>query len=108
MAETLNLVGVHQFDRSDESANKAKNRMKSYKNRGQTAIHQRYPHIFNPVIETNGTSSIFGIGGGIVRNSKTSLITVSSATDINLTQTVNMKVLDRIEKELANDSEFSG
>jgi hypothetical protein len=34
VAETLNIVGVHQYDRSDESANKAKNRMKSYKNRG--------------------------------------------------------------------------
>jgi hypothetical protein len=81
VAETLNIVGVHQYDRSDESANKAKNRMKSYKNRGQTAIHQRYPHIFNPVAEA--TNAIFG--GGIIRNSKTSLITVSSATDLNFT-----------------------
>ena len=30
LADTLNLVGVRQFDRKAESANKAKNRMKSY------------------------------------------------------------------------------
>lgn len=43
----------------------------------------------------------------MVRNSKTSLITVSSATDISYTQTVNLKVFEKIDKELTNDSEFS-
>ena len=35
LADTFNLIGVHQFDRKAESANNAKNRMKSYQNRGK-------------------------------------------------------------------------
>ena len=34
LAEALNIVGVRQFDRDEETENKAKNRMKSYQNRG--------------------------------------------------------------------------
>jgi len=37
VADVFNLVGVHRFDRVEQSANKAKNRMKSYQNRGKSA-----------------------------------------------------------------------
>ena len=36
LADTFNLIGIRQFDRKAESANKAKNRMKSYQNRGKS------------------------------------------------------------------------
>lgn len=37
VADTFNLLGVHRFDRAEQSVNKAKNRMKSYFNRGKSA-----------------------------------------------------------------------
>jgi hypothetical protein len=36
IADTLSMIGVKRFDRKRESANKVKNRMKSYFNRGKT------------------------------------------------------------------------
>ena len=42
IAETFNLIGVHRYDRSEQSVNKAKNRMKSYYNRGKSAAQHRY------------------------------------------------------------------
>jgi hypothetical protein len=42
------LVGVKKFDRKKESANKMKNRMKSYFNRGKS-LNNRYNNIFNPL-----------------------------------------------------------
>ena len=41
LTDTLNLVGIKQFDRKIESANKVKNRMKSYQNRGKS-LNSRY------------------------------------------------------------------
>jgi len=49
LADTFNLIGVRQFDRKAESANKAKNRMKSYQNRGKSMQGNRYNGIFNPL-----------------------------------------------------------
>lgn len=46
IAETLTLVGVRKFDRRIESQNKAKNRMKSYLNRGKSQ-NTRYGSGFN-------------------------------------------------------------
>ena len=46
LADTFNLIGIKQFDRKAESANKAKNRMKSYQNRGKSA---GLANIFNPL-----------------------------------------------------------
>ena len=45
LSDTFNLVGIKQFDRKAESANKAKNRMKSYQNRGKSAGL----NLFNPL-----------------------------------------------------------
>lgn len=53
MADLLTLVGVKKYDRKKESANKAKNRMKSYLNRGKSA-NSRYQNIFNPLQERQG------------------------------------------------------
>jgi len=36
LSDTFNLIGVRQYDRKLESANKVKNRMKSYQNRGRS------------------------------------------------------------------------
>lgn len=36
IADTLSMVGIKRFDRKAESANKMKNRMKSYFNRGKS------------------------------------------------------------------------
>ena len=41
IADTLTLVGVKRFDRKVEGQNKAKNRMKSYMNRGKS-MNSRY------------------------------------------------------------------
>ena len=45
LTDTFNLVGIKQFDRKVESQNKAKNRMKSYQNRGKSAGL----NLFNPL-----------------------------------------------------------
>ena len=43
IADTMSMVGVRRFDRRLESQNKAKNRMKSYMNRGKsTTSNSRY------------------------------------------------------------------
>ena len=52
MADLLTMVGLKKYDRKKESANKAKNRMKSYVNRGKSA-NSRYQNIFNPLQEKN-------------------------------------------------------
>ena len=74
IAEALNIVGVRQFDRAQEGANKAKNRMKSYQNRGggSAAVHTRFQNIFNPQIQDN---SIFTMG--LMRSQKTQLVAVA-------------------------------
>lgn len=38
IADIFNLIGVHRYDRTEQSANKTKNRMKSYQNRGRSAV----------------------------------------------------------------------
>lgn len=35
LSDTFNMIGLKRFDRKKESANKVKNRMKSYNNRGK-------------------------------------------------------------------------
>lgn len=42
IADTLNMVGVRRFDRRQESQNKAKNRMRSYMNKGSKGDGGRY------------------------------------------------------------------
>ena len=37
IADVLTLIGIKKYDRKRESANKAKNRMKSYLNRGKSS-----------------------------------------------------------------------
>jgi hypothetical protein len=58
IADTLSMVGIKRFDRKAESANKMKNRMKSYFNRGKS-MNQRYTNIFNPLKDKNGMGSVF-------------------------------------------------
>lgn len=41
ISDTLTMVGVRKFDRRFESQNKAKNRMKSYMNRGKSVNNSR-------------------------------------------------------------------
>ena len=48
IADTLTMVGIKKFDRKKESANKMKNRIKSYQNRGKS-MQPRYSNIFNPI-----------------------------------------------------------
>lgn len=48
IADTLNMVGVRKFDRRQESQNKAKNRMKSYMNKGKSHNPTRYGSASNP------------------------------------------------------------
>jgi hypothetical protein len=54
----MNMVGIKKFDRKAESANKMKNRMKSYMNKGKSLNH-KYSHILNPMKDRNS----FGYGG---------------------------------------------
>jgi hypothetical protein len=61
IADTLSMVGVKRFDRKKESANKMKNRMKSYFNRGKS-LNNRYTNIFNPLQERNTGVGVFGMG----------------------------------------------
>ena len=49
LADTFNLIGVRQYDRKAENANKAKNRMKSYQNRGKSMQSNRLNGMFNPL-----------------------------------------------------------
>ena len=62
LADTFNLIGVRQFNRKAESANKAKNRMKSYQNRGKSISSQanRYNGIFNPLKDIHNLNNQLG------------------------------------------------
>ena len=60
LADTFNLIGVRQFNRKAESANKAKNRMKSYQNRGKSMQGNRYGAFFNPLREIQDLNSQLG------------------------------------------------
>ena len=57
IADTLNLIGVHQFDRKVESLNKAKNRMKSYQNKNKN----NFNHFFNPLKDLKNLGVAFGM-----------------------------------------------
>lgn len=65
IADTLNMVGIRKFDRKQESQNKAKNRMKSYMNKGKgSANGSRYSNIFNPLGGGGGSKERGGVFGG--------------------------------------------
>ena len=87
LADTFNLVGIKQFDRKVESANKAKNRMKSYQNRGKSAGL----NLFNPLkdlqnLHTGSTVfSSFTTKGFGFRNTQE-----SSYSNQNFTQGANL------------------
>ena len=63
LADTMNLIGVHQFDRKAESANNAKNRMKSYQNRGKSirSFNRYTGNAYDPMKDFGGlTNAISG------------------------------------------------
>ena len=70
IADTFNLVGIKKYDRRKESANKAKNRMKSYNNRGKN-MSSKFQNLFNPVQDRSGLNfgGVFQMQGTSVTNS---------------------------------------
>jgi tubulin polyglutamylase TTLL5 len=68
IADTMTMVGVRRFDRRLESQNKAKNRMKSYMNRGKSNNNSRYgsgTNIFLQKDRSTSNMTSYGGGGGI-------------------------------------------
>ena len=72
--------------------------MKSYQNRGQSSVAQRYSHIFNPQPAISGTDMNSIFGQGIMRNSKTNLISVPNHDQGFAQQSANVKLMAKIEK----------
>ena len=60
LADTFNLIGVRQYDRKTENANKAKNRMKSYQNRGKSMQSNRLNGMFNPLKDLQNLNNQLG------------------------------------------------
>jgi len=66
IADTLTLVGVRKFDWRLESQNKAKNRMKSYMNRGKSMNNkQNGGHLFNPLGKESMRNGFANMIGGV-------------------------------------------
>jgi len=64
LTDTFNMIGVKKFDRRKEQENKMKNRIKSYNNRGKSALASNgisYPQMFlkdKPFFGISNTSNI--------------------------------------------------
>jgi hypothetical protein len=71
ISDTLTLVGVRKFDRRFESQNKAKNRMKSFVNRGKSVNNSRgVPSMFGAKEMRSGFANMVGgvFGSGFASN----------------------------------------
>jgi len=97
LADTFTLIGVRRFDRRKESANKMKNRMKSYQNRGKS-YNSRYANVFNPLKDRAG---LLG-GNGVFSLSATSYNRESGE---NFSQAPTAHVVNMIDR--LQDSEFA-
>ena len=96
LADIFTMVGVKRFDRKAESANKMKNRMKSYFNRGKS-LNSKYAHIFNPIKDRNGLTGVFNFtqyNNGNLYND-------------NFTQPANSQIMAQIDKLALDDLEVN-
>lgn len=113
------MLGCHRFDRAEQSVNKAKNRMKSYFNRGKSAVHHNpnKNQLFNPFKHnrqgTSGDDSfqtgVFGLNAkGYSNNANGTRSSFNSTCDLNQFQNncqVDVKLLSLVEK-LKSESEY--
>jgi tubulin polyglutamylase TTLL5 len=92
IADTLSLVGVRRFDRKMESQNKAKNRMKSYMNKGKS-MNSRYSNanIFNPLAKEKNNIFTNMVGGVFAMNSTSynAVNTYGVTSDYQATSQIN-------------------
>ena len=105
LADTFNLIGVRQFDRKAESANKAKNRMKSYQNRGKSMGQaNRLNGIFNPLRDLQNLNNQLGgaFNSFMTRSIGANRGGLQDGAAVSFTQPANahtIRAIERLERD---------